>query len=79
MRKTIVTTNTTDPVGLIRQLFSNIEYLDEDDLEVIAFLGTKGAYPDKKVIFENKSNITENICYKTEEPCDCSGLCRENY
>jgi len=73
MRKTIITTNTLDPVGLIRQLFSNIEYLDENDLKIIAFLGTKGGYPDRKVGF-----IEDNKCYKTEESCECNGLCREN-
>ena len=72
MRKTLVNTD-LKPSSIIRQLFNNIQFLDKNDLEVLDFLSKKGLYEDKKVGF-----IEENKCYKTKEPCDCSGLCREN-
>jgi hypothetical protein len=64
----------TEVAKLCRDIMSNSGHIDKDDLEILRFLSCKGSYEDKKVGF-----IEINRCYKTEEPCDCNGLCRENY
>jgi hypothetical protein len=72
MKNTLVNTDSR-PSSIIRQLFNNIDFINKNDLKVLEFLGKKCLHEDKKVGF-----IEENKCYKTEEPCNCSGLCREN-
>ena len=57
-----------------RAIISNAGNISNEELKILEFLAYKGSYEDKKVGF-----IEENKCYKTKEPCDCSGLCRENY
>lgn len=50
----ISNTNEQEASRLIRGLFKNIHFLDENDIEVIRFLGQKGFYNDKKAVIINK-------------------------
>lgn len=63
MRKTLVNID-LKPSSIIRQLFDNINFLDENDLKILEFLGKKGLYEDKKVVIIDKDSRLNNLLQK---------------
>ena len=63
MRKTLVNI-ALKPSSIIRQLFDNINFLDENDLKILEFLGKKGLYEDKKVVIIDKDSKLNNLLQK---------------
>lgn len=47
--------------GAIRNLFHNIPFLTEEDLEIIEFLGKKGFHDDKRVVLIDKKSKLNNL------------------
>ena len=63
MKKTLVNID-LKPSSIIRQLFDNINFLDENDLKILEFLGKKGLYEDKKVVIIDKDSKLNNLLQK---------------